>query len=102
MTIQVTSALWSKSHLRSKAKGKVKVKETTINRSAKERSHVTVAAHMDTKDAKGKGESQDQKSKNLKDQKGKGNQAGSVDDGRQTQEPEAETGPLELIVFDAP
>ena len=36
-----------------------------------------------------------------KDQKGKGNQAGSLDAVGQTQEPEAETGTLELGAFGA-
>ena len=43
----------------------------------------------------------DQKRKNSKDQKGKGNQAGSLDDAGQPQEPEAETGSLELGASDA-
>ena len=52
----------------------------------------TVAAVSVHLEHKGKGKNKDQKGQHSKDQKGKCNQAGSVDDAGQTQEPDAETG----------
>ena len=53
------------------------------------------------RNTKGKGKSKDQGGKNCKDQKGNGNQAGSLDDAGQMQESESETGSLGLGAFDS-
>ena len=71
------------------------VMEHAITAASMDTKHVTVGANASSPKAQAK------KKKN-KDQKGKGTQAGSLNDAGQTQEPEAKTGSPELGAFDTP